>query len=185
MTTLSSVIEKIDRDLAGAREHHASPRLSPFLTGEQEKLRRYIQVAAGELRFVVPIDDLSEVGPLPEVTPLPNLPAWILGIVSLREEIISVVDINRFLFPEVTHFSQGKRLIILKSGKIKVGVLIDQIIATVSRPDSDRVSAAGTPLAKAAPKVFSQGMESDGVFFHLLEAPIFLGYDRLMNYYEQ
>ena len=85
----------------------------------------------------------------------------------------------------MTHFSQGKRLIILKSGKIKVGVLIDQIIATVSRPDSDRVSAAGTPLAKAAPKVFSQGMESDGVFFHLLEAPIFLGYDRLMNYYDQ
>ncbi|WP_163340079.1 chemotaxis protein CheW [Desulfopila sp. IMCC35008] len=184
MNTLSSIIENIDSQLATARDSKDHSSYSPFLSGVQEQLRRYIQVTAGGLSLAVPIDDLYEVGHLPGITTLPNLPAWILGIVSLREEIISVVDLNNLFFSMKTDIKKSSRLVVLQKGQMKVGIVIDRIIATISRPDSDRTVVTNSLLHKAAPEVFQESIVIDDEVFHLLEARSFFAFDRLLNYYD-
>lgn len=184
MNTLSSIIENIDSQLANASESKDHSSYSPFLAGVQEQLRRYIQVTAGGLSLAIPIDDMYEVGHLPDITNLPNLPEWILGIVSLREEVISVVDLNNLFFGIKTDIKRSSRLVVLQKGQMKIGIVIDHIIATISRPDSDRTVVSNTLLHQAAPEVFQESMVIDDEVFHLLEANSLFAFDRLINYYD-
>lgn len=52
----------------------------------------YISFMLGSDEMALSIDSIQEIGYLPTVTPLPNLPPWIKGIVQIRGEILSVVD---------------------------------------------------------------------------------------------
>lgn len=184
MNTLTSIIEQIDTELEQARELAPTPAHSPFLSGVQEKLRRYIQVTAGGLSLAIPVDDLFEVGHLPEITQLPNLPVWILGIMNLREEIISVIELNSLLFSLAGKISSDSRVVVLHNANMKVGIVIDRIVATVSFADSDRQTAPDTPLQQAAPDVFHDCIESDGQKYHILEAEALFRFDKLINYYD-
>jgi purine-binding chemotaxis protein CheW len=51
-------------------------------------------VGAGTRRFGIPVEGLREIVPMPDVTPLPGLPPWMLGLAHLRGEIMAVLDLG-------------------------------------------------------------------------------------------
>jgi purine-binding chemotaxis protein CheW len=76
---------------------------------------------AVETRYV------REVHPLESLTPLPCTPAFVLGIVNLRGEILSVIDLKKFFdLPEKGLTDQNK-VIVLRSGNMVFGVLADAV----------------------------------------------------------
>ena len=92
---LQNLILKIDEQLAEVTDKAAI--VEQQVAAAREEMRRYILVRIGDLHLAIAIDDLSEVGPLPAITLLPNLPFWIQGIVNIRSEIVSVIDFGGFL----------------------------------------------------------------------------------------
>lgn len=53
-------------------------------------------VESGGLRLGIPIASLREIVPCGDVTELPGVPSWMLGIVQLRGELLCVVDVGRW-----------------------------------------------------------------------------------------
>jgi purine-binding chemotaxis protein CheW len=81
-----------------------------------------------------------------DITPVPGTPDYILGVISVRGEIIALIDLRvLLLIPEkgLTDFNQ---VIILTNGIITFGILVDQIteISTIPKdkifPPDSRVS---------------------------------------------
>ena len=66
---------------------------------------------------------------------------------------------------------------------MKIGIGIDQVTATLSRPDSDCVSLTEGTLNSAEPRVFYRGLRMGTDLYQILEPAAFLGMDRLMHYY--
>lgn len=58
---------------------------------------RYIIFSRAEARYAVPINHVLEVGEAQRITPVPNVPDWVLGVTNLHGDIISVVDCGAFL----------------------------------------------------------------------------------------
>ncbi len=185
MATLSSIITQIDQLLLEAKEEQGGLEPTPLFSSKKELLRRYIHVATGRTKLLVLVDDLFEVMTTPQITALPNLPAWILGVINIREEIVSVIDINSFFFQETTPHSDKDKIVILQKGKMKVGFLVNKILTTTSRPDSERISTTDTPLAIAAPEVFDTGIEMDRLLVDILEAAKLFAYSKFINYYQE
>jgi chemotaxis signal transduction protein len=79
------------------------------------------------------MEGLVEVGSRPAVTPLPNLPAWILGIVNLRSEIISVIDLAAFLDLPAARTQSGERFAVIRYRDVRAGIPIDRIYGTVNK----------------------------------------------------
>lgn len=71
----------------------------PFFDGDKNDSRdgeKYLVFQIDEKLYGVNSRNISEVAnPIP-VTPLPNVPAWLLGISNLRGEIIPIVNLRKF-----------------------------------------------------------------------------------------
>lgn len=179
MSELSTIIDELDKQLekAVSREDQSLARL--YAT-EQEQLKRYLLTGIGKVDVAIPIDDLFEVGEMPKITSLPNLPQWLLGVVNLREEIISVVSLRGLIFSEFDK-NIGNRLAVLRNDKTKIGISVDRIFGTVSISDSSKILASETPLGSVLPDVFPEALLSDGKVYTLVAAEKLLNYDKLIN----
>ncbi len=71
---------------------------------------------------------VREVYPLDNLTPLPCAPAFVLGIVSVRGEIISVIDIKKFFELPEQGLTNLNQVIVLQSQGMIFGILADSIL---------------------------------------------------------
>lgn len=70
---------------------------------------------------------VREVYPLEDITPLPCTPAFVLGIVNLRGEMFSVIDLKKFFDLPEKGLTDLNKLIVLDSGDMVFGILADAI----------------------------------------------------------
>ncbi|WP_332674053.1 chemotaxis protein CheW [Aromatoleum sp.] len=71
---------------------------------------------------------IREVVPLRELTVLPGTPAFVLGIIHLRGEILSVLDVRKFFGLARKGLTDLDKAIVLDDDKMRFGVLADRIL---------------------------------------------------------
>lgn len=78
--------------------------------------------------FALPILDVREVIHLPDITPVPQAPSFVEGVINLRGQIIPIVDLRRRfgLMPEAR--TENNRIIVveLNSGVV-IGLIVDAV----------------------------------------------------------
>jgi len=79
-------------------------------------------------RYAVESFHVREVYPLENLTPLPCTPAFVLGIVNLRGEIVSVIDLRKFFDLAQTGLPDLNKVIVLESENMTFGILADAIL---------------------------------------------------------
>ncbi|MCG7849658.1 MAG: chemotaxis protein CheW [ANME-2 cluster archaeon] len=70
---------------------------------------------------------IREVYPMKELTPLPCTPPFVLGIINVRGQIISVIDIKKFFDLPEKGLTDLNKVIIVNDGKMEFGILADVI----------------------------------------------------------
>lgn len=78
-------------------------------------------------RYAIESRYIREVAPLENLTPLPCTPAFVLGIVNLRGEILSVIDIKKFFELPEQGLTDLNKIIVLQSEDMLFGILADAI----------------------------------------------------------
>lgn len=73
---------------------------------------------------------VREVYPLKEFTPLPGVPSYILGLIQVRRQIITVVDIKKFLNLPESGLGELNKVIILHDNQMEFGILADVVHGT-------------------------------------------------------
>lgn len=71
---------------------------------------------------------IREAYPLKEFTPIPCTPAFVLGLINIRGQVLSIVDIGRFFDLPRQGITDLNRVIVLSSGALEFGVLADDIL---------------------------------------------------------
>ncbi len=180
MLDLDNLILNIDEQLAEVRDKAVI--VEQQAGAEREEINRYILVGIGALQLAIAIDDLSEVGPLPTITQLPNLPLWIQGIVNIRSEIVSVIDLAGFLNVSSSGPSDGNRLVVLSHKKRKIGIRVDRIIGTVSKTVSETKILDPVDKNSVDASLFTSGLFLEKNFYYILNVLKLLSAPRLIHY---
>lgn len=81
---------------------------------------------AGE-RYAFPIADVREVCVLHDLTPVPCTPAFVLGIMNLRGEIRTVIDLKKFFDLPDAGITELNKIILIQHGDLPLGILADAI----------------------------------------------------------
>ncbi len=75
---------------------------------------------------------VREIFPLKEFTPLPCTPPFVLGIINVRGQIISVIDIKKMFDLPDRGLGELNKVIILQKDDMEFGILADRILGTSS-----------------------------------------------------
>lgn len=87
---------------------------------------------------------VREVLPLKDVTPLPCTPAHVLGLINVRGQILSVIDLRVFFDLPQSSVTGASKVLVLRSGDMEVGVVADGVVEARSLPLDDLSPALPT-----------------------------------------
>ena len=71
---------------------------------------------------------VREICPLKELTPVPCTPPFVLGIINVRGQIVSVIDMKKFFDLPERGLTDLNKVIIVHGEKIEFGILADSIL---------------------------------------------------------
>lgn len=84
---------------------------------------------------------VREIYPLKDYTPLPGVPAYILGVINLRGQIVPVVNLKKFFNIPEQGITELNRVIILRETNMEFGILADVVHGTKTI-DTDEIKPA-------------------------------------------
>src|SRR5512138_2442034 len=128
------------------------PAASAGIVPSKETLPAKIQVVEfllGKERFAIDLFDVKEVVEYTPITRIPRVPPYIRGIIDLRGEVITIIDLKQRLniSDENASVSEASRIIVLDSRITgsRVGILVDDV-SSVSTFESSQVDTTSASI---------------------------------------
>jgi purine-binding chemotaxis protein CheW len=126
--------ERIDHLAAGEfTQEEASMEEHP-LEETEEEIIELMGFRLGSEEYAIDIMKIKEITPFYELTSIPRAPAYILGVLSLRGNIIPIFDAKKKIGLPETEITEKTRIIVLDNGDEQVGIKVDSISSAVQIP---------------------------------------------------
>lgn len=144
---LDELIAIIDGEIETAYGPGTMADLTSLKTDEMVREEQFVIFTLADTEYAVSIDGVIEVGRPVLVTPVPNVPDWLLGVSNLRGEIISIVDLRTFLGMGQNGIGQTARMMVAKSGKddFSSGLIVDRV-SGIRYLDVEQIEAPKAPI---------------------------------------
>ena len=102
-------------------------------------LRELLVFGLDGASYAVPVERVREIVRMRTLTRIPRAPAWLLGVVALRGEIVEVIDLRRRLGLGASKPDRSNRIIVLHGDNERVtGLLVDSV-SEVYRVSEDAI----------------------------------------------
>ncbi|UCE83531.1 MAG: purine-binding chemotaxis protein CheW [Deltaproteobacteria bacterium] len=89
--------------------------------------QQYLSFRLNEEWYALSVYQLVEVLPLPKITRVPSVPDHILGVMNLRGEVLSAIDLKKILgLPQETP-AVTPSIVVVEEGGVRTGLLVDDI----------------------------------------------------------
>ena len=135
-------------------------------------LWRGVGFRVGRRRLAAGFEEVVEILPMPQVTPVPGAQPWLLGVANVRGNLLPIVDLKQFLEGERTVLHEGQRVLIVRQPGGDVAVTIDELFGQRSFTDAQQQPAdalADNALAQGryahfVDRVYDLAEDSWGIF---------------------
>ncbi len=132
LESISAAIEKGQSHGAGERERILEAR-AEVLARETEDVKdkdsvEIVEFLLADEHYGIESRYIREVCPIKDYTPLPGTPAFVLGLINVRGQIVSVIDIKKFFDMPDKGISDLNKTIIIHNDTMEFGILADEIL---------------------------------------------------------
>jgi purine-binding chemotaxis protein CheW len=103
-----------------------------------------VEFVLAQERYGIESAYVREVCPLRHFTRVPCTPTFVLGIINVRGQILSVVNLKRFFDLPEKGLSELSTIIIITNGSMEFGILADRILAVRPIPLAEIQPAPAT-----------------------------------------
>ena len=102
-----------------------------------EKQYEVLEFLLAYERYAIETRYVREVYPLKDLTPVPCTPRFVLGVINVRGQILSVIDIKKFFDLPEKGLTDLNKVIIVNSDSMQLGVLADVILGVREIAEED------------------------------------------------
>lgn len=89
----------------------------------------FLAFELGDELYAVPIGKVREiVGGAPRLTPIPNSPAFLKGLISLRGDVLPLVDLRKEFGLPTPPYDKFTVVILTEVVGVTVGVVVDRVV---------------------------------------------------------
>ena len=102
--------------------------------------------------FGVPILDVREIIQMLNITPVPNAPSFVEGVINLRGQIIPIVDLRKRFNLATKEITNENRIVVIEVNNNTLGLIVDGDSEVLRIPED---------LVKPAPALIAGGIGSE------------------------
>lgn len=138
-------------------------------TGDaNDEVLQWVTYRLGEETYGINVMQVQEVLRYTEIAPVPGAPVYVLGIINLRGNVVTVIDTRARFGLEPAETSDNTRIVIIESDEQVVGILVDSVAEVVYLRTSEIDSAPNVGTEESAK--FIQGVSNrDGELLILVD----------------
>ena len=122
----------------------------------------------GEALCGMDILKVQEINKLIEMTRVPQAPEYVLGILNLRGEIVTIVDLGKKLGLKSTGMSDKTRNIIVNSNGEHIGLMVEEI-SDVIQAEAEKVEAPPANIGGVQGKYFTGVFKTEDRLIGILD----------------
>ncbi len=102
-----------------------------------EPVSEWVTFSLDNEKYGIPVMHVKEVLKMTEIAPVPGAPSFVLGIINLRGNVVTVIDTRkRFgLMPAET--TDSTRIVIIEDDNETVGMLVDSVAEVADLRESE------------------------------------------------
>ena len=86
---------------------------------------KYVIFKLDEEYYGVPIENVLSIEKPRETTRIPNAPDYVRGVINLRGEVVTTIDLRGKLDMISKDFNGDSRIIVVKENEVVVGLIVD------------------------------------------------------------
>jgi len=133
---------------------------------------QFVGFRVGEQSYALPISAVREIVRPPEITPVPQSPEHVAGVMNLRGRIVPVIDLRKRCRQAIENSPKTRVLVIALDGRL-IGLLVDS---------ASEVLKIASEEIEPSPQLFGEDNERyvTGVAKHLGRLVILLDVNKLL-----
>ncbi|MCK9392241.1 MAG: chemotaxis protein CheW [Syntrophales bacterium] len=126
MTKLFEVAPEEKKTILRSRAKKLSQEIER--EGTEEEYFEILEFLLAHETYAVETPFVREVYPMTELTPLPCTPAFVFGLINVRGQILTVIDMKKFFDLPERGITNLNKVIVVRKDAIELGILADEII---------------------------------------------------------
>ncbi len=148
-------------------------------TKEKQQIIQLIVFRVGDEEFGVPINAVQEIIKIGNITPIPDSPDFIRGLINVRGDIVAIIDVRaRFSLP--TEEEPSKHIVIVKQEGNLFGLMVNEVMEVLRIQESD-IKAPPQLMAKIQEDYVYGVITHDSRLIILLDVTKVLSEDELIR----
>lgn len=127
---------------------------------DNSPILRWVTFKLENEKYGVQVMQVQEVLRMTEIAPVPGAPHYVVGIINLRGNVVTVVDTRKLFGLAEKEMDDSTRIVIIEASSQVFGILVDSVAEVVDLPASDIEPAPNVGNEDTAK--FIQGVASHG-----------------------
>ena len=108
---------------------------------EDNATLRWVTFFLSQEKYGINVMQVQEVLRVTEIAPVPGAPDYVLGIINLRGNVVTVIDTRQRFGLESRELDDSSRIVIVESSDQVVGILVDSVAEVIDLQLSEIESA--------------------------------------------
>lgn len=104
---------------------------------ENDPITQWVTFRLGDETYGVNVMQVQEVLRMSEIAPVPGAPDYVLGIINLRGNVVTVMDTRKRFGLMPVEADDATRIVIIEAEEQVVGILVDSVAEVVYLRQSD------------------------------------------------
>ena len=117
-------------------EPDSEKKSGEFLKNNDKTDRRFSVFELSGVIFGIEILIVKEIIPIPNITHIPNVEPYILGVFNIRSIITTLIDIRYILGLKIFSIQNDNMILLIENGSARFGILIDKVLDIINIQES-------------------------------------------------
>ncbi|MGE0484900.1 MAG: chemotaxis protein CheW [Gammaproteobacteria bacterium] len=106
--------------------------MSAVFEEKPDELLRWVTFRLADEAYGINVMQVQEVLRITDVAPVPGAPHFVMGIINLRGNVVTVLDMRKLLNLMPGEITDHSRIMVIESGNVTVGLLVDSVAEVVN-----------------------------------------------------
>jgi purine-binding chemotaxis protein CheW len=143
---------------------------------QNDPIMQWVTFCLGDEKYGINVMQVQEVLRITEIAPVPGAPSYVLGIINLRGNVVTVIDMRNCFGLMPIETDDASRIVIIETEEHISGILVDSVAEVVELRSSEIETAPN--VGNDETSKFIQGVSSrDNELLILVDLNKFLSDD--------